>query len=135
MPLVRISLRRELPDESKECISQTIHAALMDAFNIPANDYFHVIEELDAEQIRYPQRYLGVSHSNNMIYVQIIAGTGRTAEQKKQLYGLIASGIAAKTNVSANDVIIVLVENGGKENWSFGKGEIQELAHINPAST
>ncbi len=130
MPFVRISLLRSLPAASKKTISQVVHQSLMDHFNVPADDYFHVLEELDNAQLYYPENYLGISHSGNIVYVQIIAGSGRNAEQKKGLYASIAQGIAQKTNVSSNDVIIVLVENGGKENWSFGNGEIQELAHI-----
>ena len=97
---------------------------------MPASDYFHVLDELDVNQLFYPVNYLGIPHAGNMVYVQIIAGSGRTADQKKRLYSSVANGIAQKTNVLANDVIIVLVENGGKENWSFGRGEIQELTHI-----
>jgi hypothetical protein len=29
-----------------------------------------------------------------------------------------------------NNVIIVLLENNGQENWSFGNGEIQEPKHL-----
>ncbi len=29
-----------------------------------------------------------------------------------------------------NDIIIILLENNGSENWSFGNGEIQEPKHL-----
>lgn len=133
MPFVRISLLKTLSADAKDKISKVVHQSLMDAFNVPLDDYFHVIEELEVTQLYYPKSYLGISHSGNMVYVQITAGSGRTYEQKEKLYAAIAGGIAAETPVSVNDVIIVLVENGGKENWSFGGGRIQDLSHIKPA--
>jgi phenylpyruvate tautomerase PptA (4-oxalocrotonate tautomerase family) len=130
MPFVRISLLKTLPSDAKDKISKTVHQSLMTEFNVPPDDYFHVIEELDTAQLYYPKNYLGIAHTGNMVYVQITAGSGRSYDQKEKLYASIASKIAAETPVLINDVIIILVENGGKENWSFGAGKIQNLSHI-----
>ncbi|OIV41103.1 tautomerase family protein [Flavobacterium johnsoniae] len=130
MPFVRISLPKKLSLETKNNISESIHQSLIAAFHIPKDDYFHVIEELEPHQIKYPESYLGISHSEDIVYIQITAGQGRTLEQKKKLYHQIASGIAASTEITINNVIIVLLENNGLENWSFGNGEIQEPKHL-----
>lgn len=130
MPFVRISLPKKLSLETKNNISESIHQSLITEFNIPAADYFHVIEELEPHQIKYPENYLNISHSDEIIYVQITAGQGRTLEQKKKLYHQIATRIAASTQILINNVIIVLLENNGLENWSFGNGEIQEQKHL-----
>jgi len=130
MPFVRISLPKKLSVETKNSISQAIHESLIAEFNIPQDDYFHVIEELEPHQIKYPESYLGISHSEDIVYIQITAGQGRTVEQKKKLYHQIASRIAASTEITINNVIIVLLENNGLENWSFGNGEIQEPKHL-----
>jgi phenylpyruvate tautomerase PptA (4-oxalocrotonate tautomerase family) len=130
MPFVRISLLKTLPSDTKDKISKAVHRSLMDEFNVPPDDYFHVIEELEATQLYYPENYLGIAHTGNMVYVQITAGSGRSYEQKEKLYAAIANRIAVETPVSINDVIILLVENGGKQNWSFGEGKIQDLSHI-----
>ena len=99
-------------------------------FNIPEDDYFHIIEELGFHQIKYPETYLGVAHTSEIVYIQIIAGQGRTVEQKEGLYSGIAERIASSTTITKNNIIIVLVENEGKQNWSFGNGEIQEPKHF-----
>jgi phenylpyruvate tautomerase PptA (4-oxalocrotonate tautomerase family) len=130
MPFVRISLPKKLSLETKNTISESIHQALIEEFHIPAADYFHVIEELEQHQIKYPESYLGISHSDEIIYVQITAGQGRTLEQKKKLYHQIATRISASTEILSNNIIIVLLENNGQENWSFGNGEIQEQKHL-----
>ena len=133
MPFVRISLLKTLAADAKDKISKAVHESLMAEFNVPLDDYFHVIEELEPSQLYYPKSYLGITHSGNMVYVQITAGSGRTYQQKEKLYAAIAGKIATETTVSINDVIITLVENGGKENWSFGEGKIQSLSHIKTA--
>ena len=130
MPFVRISLPKKLSQETKNKISESVHLSLISEFHIPKDDYFHVIEELEIQQIKYPENYLGISHSENIIYIQIIAGQGRTLEQKKNLYHQIATRISSETEITINNVIIVLLENNGLENWSFGNGEIQEPKHL-----
>ncbi|OCB73374.1 tautomerase family protein [Flavobacterium piscis] len=130
MPFVRISLPKKLSLETKNTISASIHESLIAEFNIPKDDYFHVIEELEPHQIKYPESYLGISHSEDIIYVQITAGQGRTLEQKKKLYHQITTRISTSTEILINNVIIVLLENNGLENWSFGNGEIQIPTHL-----
>jgi len=130
MPFVRISLRKELTDEIKDLISKAIHQSLIQEFFIPENDYFHVIEELDASQMKYPKEYLGVIHTDNIVFIQITAGSGRTEEQKRNLYAEIGKRISTQTEILINDIIIILVENGTYLNWSFGMGEIQKPSHI-----
>ena len=130
MPFVRISLPKKLSLETKNNISEAVHKSLIEEFNIPVDDYFHVIEELETYQIKYPKSYLGISHSEEIVYVQITAGQGRTLEQKRKLYHQIATRISNSTEITINNVIIVLLENNGLENWSFGNGEIQEPKHL-----
>ncbi|MEP6806927.1 MAG: tautomerase family protein [Flavobacterium sp.] len=130
MPFVRISLPKKLSLETKNNISESIHESLIAEFHIPQDDYFHVIEELEPHQIKYPESYLGISHSEDIIYVQITAGQGRSLEQKKNLYHEIATRITASTAILIQNIIIVLLENNGHENWSFGNGEIQEPKHL-----
>jgi len=130
MPFVRISLPASFSQETKDNISLSVHHALMQEFNIPENDYFHIIEELKPTQIKFPETYLEVAHTSDIVYIQIIAGQGRTVEQKRRLYREIAERIANSTAITKNNIIIVLLENEGRHNWSFGNGEIQEPKHL-----
>ncbi|PRY03144.1 tautomerase-like protein [Pontibacter ummariensis] len=129
MPFVRISLPKKLSQEVKSNVSFAVHQSLTQESNIPENDYFHIIEELEPWQIKYPVSYLGVTHTADIIYIQIIAGLGRTLEQKKNLYSEIAHRVSTSTEITKNNIIIVLLENAGRQNWSFGNGEIQEPQH------
>lgn len=131
MPFIRISLPKKFSQETKDEISKSVHLSLVQEFNIPQDDYFHIIEELEIQQIKFPETYLDIPHTSDIVYIQIIAGQGRTLEQKKGLYKAIANRITNTTTVTKNNIIIVLLENDGRQNWSFGNGEIQEPKHLN----
>ena len=131
MPFVRISLPKSFSQETKDNISESVHRSLIQEFNIPQDDYFHIIEELEPHQIKFPTTYLGIPHTSHIVYIQIIAGKGRTSAQKKALYKEIACRITHSTIVTKNNIIIVLLENDGGQDWSFGNGETQELKHLN----
>ena len=129
MPFVRISLRKGLSQEVRDRISQAVHQSLIQDFNIPENDYFHIIAELDGSQIKYPSSYLGISHTGNLIFIEITAGAGRTVQQKERLYSRIAKSISVETDIRIEDIIIVLTENSVND-WSFGLGERQQFSHL-----
>ncbi len=130
MPFVRISLPKMFSQKTKDNISLSIHNALIQEFNIPDNDYFHIIEELESCQIKFPENYLNISHTSDIVYIQIIAGQGRSLVQKRRLYEEIADRIELSTTITKNNIIIVLLENEGSHNWSFGDGEIQKSKHL-----
>ena len=130
MPFIRISLPKVFSQETTNNVSIAVHNALIKEFNIPKNDYFHIIEELEPQQIKFPENYLNITHTGEIVYIQIIAGLGRTVVQKKNLYKEIANQIANSTTITKNNVIIILLENNPTENWSFGNGEIQEPKHL-----
>lgn len=129
MPLVRISLPEGLSADVKTAVSKSVHNALMQEFHIPADDYFHVVEEVKKGNLIYPESYLGIDHTASMIFIQITAAQGRTFEQKKGLYAQIALNIKGSTDIRKEDILIVLLENN-RENWSFGNGEVQHFTHI-----
>lgn len=131
MPFVRISLPKTFSQETINNVSLSVHHALMKEFKIPEHDFFQIVEELETKQIKFPESYLGVSHTSDIVFIQITAGQARTVEQKQGLYREIAEMISNSTTITKNNIIIVLVENEGKQNWSFGNGEIQEPKHIN----
>ena len=124
MPFVRVTLKKGKPLEFKKNISSSIHQALMDAYAIPEDDLFQVIEEIDGENIIYPASYMGIKHSSDIIYIAITAKIGRTVEMKKSLYEKIVDNIHASNQHNKNDVVITLMENS-EANWSFGNGEAQ----------
>ncbi len=124
MPLVRIDLPQGTTSADVSAVSDAIHRALVETFNVPEPDRFQAIYRHSAEELVCTPEFLGVKHSSRVVFVQITCAPGRSLEMKKALYAHIASGIPLCGAFSAEDVIINLVETG-RENWSFGLGIAQ----------
>lgn len=121
MPLVRLTLRRGHPPEFLRELSDSVHDALVAEANVPADDRFHIIEEVDHHHLIAHPTYGGVQRSENLVIIQITLNAGRTLEVKKALYADIVKRLQAAIDVRPDDVLINLVEVT-KENWSFGNG-------------
>lgn len=137
MPLIRIDLPAATASTECTAVSQAVHQALVGVFNVPQPDLFQVIARRSPGEIVCTPEFLGVRHSDRVVFVQIACAPGRTVGQKEALYARIASDIAARTSFLADDVIINLVETL-RENWSFGAGiaqyALQDRAQPRPAS-
>lgn len=125
MPLARISVPRHRSPADRKAISAGILGALKEAFNVPADDLFHIVAEHEPDGgIVCGASYLGIEYSDDLTIIQIAANDTRTLEQKKALYRLIARNLAANRGLRPQDVFINLVEVE-KENWPFRNGEAQ----------
>ncbi|MET0282932.1 MAG: tautomerase family protein [Polyangiales bacterium] len=124
MPFVRIDVIEGASSRFKAQISDAVHTALVDTFNVPADDKFQAIHVHAPDELVYAPAYLGIVHSKAIVIIQITCNEGRTLELKKALYARIAELIAGSTEIGKNDVIINLIEVK-KENWSFGNGVAQ----------
>ncbi|EJR54750.1 hypothetical protein IIM_01690 [Bacillus cereus VD107] len=114
-------------------ISNQIHHSLIEHFNIPEDDYFQMFLPYPSHQLFYNSSYLlegQKKRSNNMIYVSITCGPGRSINQKKELYKAIATNTSNILHISSADVFITLHEIT-IENWSFGQGIAQMLHQHN----
>ena len=123
MPLVRITLRKGRSPEFLRDASAAIHDALVAVANVPADDKFHIIEEVEADRLIAHPTYGGVSRGDGLIVIQITLNAGRTLDVKRALYADIAMRLASAVDVRPDDVLVSLVEVT-KENWSFGGGRM-----------
>lgn len=125
MPLVRINLSKNAPDEVARAVSDTVYEAMVNVANVPKNDKFQIISRHSSDELIYPaEGYLGITYTPAIVFIQITWNSGRTIEVKKAFYKAIADGIYAKTGVRKEDVWISLVDVA-REDWSFGNGEMQ----------
>jgi 4-oxalocrotonate tautomerase len=122
MPLVKIYLRKGKSPEYVRSVSDAVHQALVTAANVPSDDRFHIIEQLDADRLIAHPSYGGVNRSDDLLIVEITLNVGRTVEVKKSLYAAIASRLGTAADVRPDDVVVSLIEVA-KENWSFGGGK------------
>jgi 4-oxalocrotonate tautomerase len=124
MPLVRIDLRRGKPAAYRKAICEGIYRAMREVFAVPEDDRFLVVNEHDADDFDYAKSYLGITHTDDLVIIQVTANDTRTLEQKKAFFARVAALLSANPGVRKEDVFINLVEVK-KENWSFGNGIAQ----------
>ncbi|QGZ63651.1 tautomerase family protein [Paraburkholderia acidisoli] len=124
MPLTRIALRAGKPAPYRKALVQGVHAALMETFNVPEDDQFMIVNEMDADNFVFGRHYLGVERSDDLVIIQIAANNTRGQEQKKALYAKIADNLARNPGVRKEDVFVNLV-TVAREDWSFGNGLAQ----------
>jgi 4-oxalocrotonate tautomerase len=124
MPLVRVDLRRGKPAAYRKAICEGIYRAMREAFAVPEDDRFLVVNEHDADNFDYAESYLGITHTDDLVIIQVTANDTRTLEQKKAFFARVAALLSANPGVRKEDVFINLVEVK-KENWSFGNGFAQ----------
>ncbi len=124
MPLVRISLNRGKSPSQLAAIGDAIHQAMIETITIPPDDRFQIFTEHgpDAPLVA-DRKYLGVERTENVVIIQITLNRGRTLEQKRALYRAIADRLARDPGIRREDILVSLVEVG-KEDWSFGNGEM-----------
>ncbi len=121
MPLVEITLRKGKSPEYVRSVADAIHQALVAQANVPPDDRFQIIHEVDDTSVIAHPSYGGVNRSTNLIIIKITLNAGRTVEVKKNLYADITRRVGSAADVRPDDVMICLVEVV-KENWSFGGG-------------
>lgn len=121
MPLVKLWMRCGKSPEYLRTASDCVHDALVAQANVPADDRFQIIQQLDADALIAHPTYGGVNRSDDLIVIEITLNQGRTLEIKKSLYADIVARLARELDVRPDDVLISLIEVT-KENWSFGNG-------------
>lgn len=121
MPLVRMTLAAGRPAAERRLMADAVHQALVDTANVPPDDRFQVVQEIEAEGLIWNAGYLGQSRSPRVVFIEITLNAGRSVEVKKALYAAIAAGLAKAAGLRPDDVLVNLVEVP-RENWSFGGG-------------
>ncbi len=121
MPLVKLWMRRGKSPEYLRTAADCVHEALVAQANVPADDRFQILQQLDDDALIAHPSYAGVNRSADLIIVEITLNQGRTLEIKKALYADVVARLGRALAVRPDDVLISLVEVT-KENWSFGNG-------------
>lgn len=121
MPLVEITLRQGKPPEYVRSVADAVHEALVAQANVPPDDRFQIIHQVDDTSVIAHPSYGAVNRSTDLIIVKITLNAGRSVEIKKNLYADITRRVGSAADVRPDDVMICLVEVV-KENWSFGGG-------------
>ncbi|TQV83620.1 tautomerase family protein [Denitrobaculum tricleocarpae] len=124
MPFTRISLKKGKSPKYRRALMEQVYLAMRETIEIPENDRFATITELESENFNNSGDYAGIDRSEDVVFIEITLNAGRTVEKKKALYAEIAKRLTADPGVRPEDVVISLLEVS-KENWSLGNGVAQ----------
>lgn len=121
MPLSHIHLRAGRSEAELAALSDSLHHALVHAFDVPEHDRFQVIHQHDAATLIYDRDYAGGPRSEAFVLFEIHAGKPRSAATKQRFYQALVTRLAAAPGVRPEDVMIV-ISTSTREDWSFSHG-------------
>jgi phenylpyruvate tautomerase PptA (4-oxalocrotonate tautomerase family) len=121
MPLARISLLKGRSPETVRAIADGVHAALVEAYTVPVDDRFQIIEQREPGEIIYSSTYLGIERTDELIIIHLIASNWRDNAAKQALYKAIADRLTVDPGVRPQDIQVIITSND-KLDWSFGNG-------------
>lgn len=118
MPLVRVDLSKSRASESKKSISDSIHEALIAAFEIPPGDRFQIFSQHPSDDLIFDPSFLGVTRTD-VVFVQILMVQKHSREAKLAFYEELAQRLAP-AGIAKGDLFISVVENQS-EDWTAGE--------------
>jgi phenylpyruvate tautomerase PptA (4-oxalocrotonate tautomerase family) len=119
MPLVHISLLKGKPAAHIRAIADGVQQALVDTYNVPADDRFQLIHQHDPDDFIFDPDYLGIHRTSDVVFIQVIAGNWRDTPTKQGFYQRLAQLLAEDPGMRPEDVQVIISPNG-RDDWSFG---------------
>ena len=120
MPLITVNLRKGTTADQRRAISDGIHAAMMDVLGVPADDQFHVFNELDETTMIYQPVAFGRPRNDRMMFIQLYFNE-RTDEVKQALFAAIVANLRERAGVTEDEIALVVVETGRSNWWASGR--------------
>lgn len=93
MPLVRIDAPTASP-RRLTALGEAVHRALIDAFAIPADDFFQVLRGSSNDRVLHDAHDLDVDRDDDIAFIQVFLRSGRSEEQKRHFCRALADGSA-----------------------------------------
>ncbi|RON12123.1 tautomerase family protein [Pseudomonas frederiksbergensis] len=121
MPFARISLHRGKSAEYLQALSQGLHDALVESFEVPMADRFQVIHQHEVGELVFDPGYLGGPRSHDFVLIAITAGRPRDIETKQRFYRNLVERLSRAPGIDPEDVMVVITTTAPDE-WSFGGG-------------
>jgi phenylpyruvate tautomerase PptA (4-oxalocrotonate tautomerase family) len=122
MPFTRISLLQGKPPDYLSAVSDSLHKALVEAFDVPPDDRFQLIHQHAPGELVFDRAYLGGPRSDDFILFAVTAGRPRSAEVKQAFYRRLVALLSESAGLRPEDVMVVITTTS-PEDWSFSGGQ------------
>jgi hypothetical protein len=109
MPLVRVDMHTPLADLRPD-MSSAIHSALVDGWEMPADDLFQIFRLHDEGDLFYSRTFPDAERTD-IVFIQILAFTGYSPEVKQRGAALVVENLVA-LGIKRDNILIALSENG-----------------------
>ena len=120
MPFSRIALHQGKSADYLQTLSDSLHQALVEAFEVPPTDKFQVIDQYRPGELIYDRDYLGGPRSADFVLFYITAGRPRDTDTKRRFYGRLAALLAE--NLRLRGDVMVVITTTQLDEWSFSAG-------------
>ncbi|TDD53374.1 tautomerase family protein [Saccharopolyspora elongata] len=110
--------------EQKRALGQALPEALQEALGIPAEDQFVTITGHRPDELLLDPEYMGMERSGDAVIITVLFTAERPLSDKRALVRAICSKATAALGIAGDDVFVALIPVP-KENFSFGRGELQ----------
>ena len=121
MPMTRISLQKGKPPEYLRAISDGVHRALVEAFDVPPKDRFQLIHQHEAHEMSIDPHYEADGRSADYVFINVIAGRPRSTATKAAFYRRLVALLGEAPGLRPDDVMII-IQHSQSEDWSFSAG-------------
>lgn len=121
MPFSRLSLLKGKPPAYLNALSDSLHRALVESFEVPSTDRFQAIHQHEPGELIFDRHYLGGPRSDNFVLICITAGRLRSPTVKAAFYQRLVALLAENPGVRPEDVMVIITTTLADE-WSFGSG-------------
>jgi hypothetical protein len=132
MPYVRISLLRGKTPAYLQALSENVHRALTETFDVPVADRFQALHQHDPGELIFDRTYLGGPRSDDYVLIAITAGKMRSTEVKKAFYRRAVELLEQSPGIRPEDVMIIITTTSSDE-WSFSRGEASMIESASSA--
>ncbi|WP_160288210.1 tautomerase family protein [Pseudomonas knackmussii] len=123
MPFARIALHKGKSPEYLRALADNVYRALQEAYDVPANDRFVMIHQLEPWEFHYDRNYLSGPRSDDFVLIAITAGRPRDTPTKQAFYRRLVELLGESPGIAGEDVM-VQVTTSSSEDWSFGGGRM-----------
>lgn len=124
MPFARISLLKGKSPDYLRALSDSIHKAMAETFNVPPADRFQIIHQHEPGELIFDRNYLAGPRSDDFVLIAITTGKPRTIETRKAFFRRTVELLQRSPGLRPEDVMIVVSTSEPGE-WSFGGGLAQ----------
>jgi hypothetical protein len=109
MPLVRVDIHESLA-ALRPRMSEAIHSALVDGWEMPADDLFQIFQVHQPGDLFYSRTFPDADRTD-IVFVQILAYTGYSPATKQRGATLVADRLSA-LGIKRDNILVALSENG-----------------------